>query len=198
MHTILELCEQYLVTRKSAIPLVASENSASLYVRTLLRTDLGNRYFIPKEDTENVSSDYPRQELISEVVQYTRGLALRLFRGSHASPSALSGNQCVAGILFGLTQWGDTVIGIGPREGGHWALSKLAARLGVEVRYIPFDYTTHEIDLVGLADLVAQVKPKFIMLDASHALFPIQLRRSLTLADLISLSSMTFPTRSVL
>jgi len=90
MNTILELWERYLLTLQWAIPLVASENSTSLCVRNLRGTDLGNRYFIPSDDSAGTSSDYPRQELISEVVEYARTLAIRLFRGSHASLAALS------------------------------------------------------------------------------------------------------------
>jgi len=176
MANIYNLLEKYTKNRENCIPLVASENHSSNYVRCLLSSDLGNRYHITTSTSNGNTWDYPRQEIIHEIYKYTESLTKKIFKGNFVSLSALSGNQCVLGILLGLTKKGDFVLGLGHNHGGHWALRSIAKELGVKVLDIPFRKNSEEIDYNKLDHYIDKYKPKFLMFDASHALFlfPVQ------------------------
>jgi glycine/serine hydroxymethyltransferase len=172
LEKLLTILAEYEEKRIKCIPLVASENQSSFFVRNLLQSDICNRYYIADSEPDASAWNYPNQKLLKELLRYTTNLALEIFNAGSVSLSPLSGNQCVAGVLMGLTKAGDNVMGISSEHGGHWALSELAAKLGVNTHFVPFDEKRCEIDLNKLRKVVAQVKPVFLMLDASHTLFP--------------------------
>ncbi len=156
--------------RSNVVPMVASENTSSPFVRSLLTSDVGNRYYIEKDGQ---GWDYPCQEEIKKLVWNTQEKVSEIFGGSYAEISPLSGSQCVAGIILGYTKPGDCVFGIGENEGGHWALRELSKRFGVSFFPIPFDWNCQQIKYRELNSMIKEYKPKFIMLDASHTLFPV-------------------------
>ncbi|MBI5214426.1 MAG: hypothetical protein HY960_01595 [Ignavibacteriae bacterium] len=170
-HKLLKIIDNYQNSRKYVIPLVASENFSSEFVRNLLQTDLGNRYFIIPSGAKRRMWDYPNQKFIKPLIEYTRNLCFKIFGGKYVSLSALSGNQCVIGIILGLAKPGNTVIGINAKQGGHWALKEFSKRVGVKTCNIPFDPKSCMIDLYRLSKLVKNTKPSFVMLDSSHTLF---------------------------
>jgi len=177
MKNISSIVKKYEEKRKNIIPLVASENRCSDFCRDFLISDIAHRYYVAPAEDGCATWDYPEQSLFKELIELTKQLVSDVFGGNNSSLSALSGNQCVAGILLGTVKQGDCVLGIAENQGGHWAFREISKKIGVNVVSIPVDETNIEIDLNRLKEVIHKNKPKIIMLDASQTLFPFDVER---------------------
>lgn len=157
--------KQYIQSRSSCIPLVASENVMSPTVRVLCASEIGERYCVGSE----APWKYPRETLLEEMVSEVRQLACAIFRGQQSTVAPLSGSQCVAAITLGLCQPGDLVMGLSPEDGGHWALRSMADAQQCIFEPLPLA-ADGKVDVAKLAAIIERKHPALVMVDPSHSL----------------------------
>jgi glycine hydroxymethyltransferase len=162
---IRDIANEYVQSRSECVPLVASENSASVAVKALCASSISERYCVGPAAPWR----YPCETHLAEIVSRTEVLATRIFVGKKTTVAPLSGSQCVAAIVLGACQPGDVVMGLSAADGGHWALQSMADRL--QCRFEPLPLTGRSrIDADKLAELIKKAPPKLVMVDPSHSL----------------------------
>jgi len=88
--------------------------------------------------------------------------------------SGLSGMAMVLSALGGGR--GSKVLSVAPQQGGHYATSALAARLGLGTCFIK-GFDAHTIDYEGVARTLRDHRPSLIYIDQSNCLFPLDVRQ---------------------
>lgn len=156
---------QYIQSRSSCIPLVASENVMSASVQALCSSEIGERYFVGPE----AAWKYPRESFLGDIISEVRQLACTIFHAKQATVAPLSGTQCVAAIVLGLCKPGDVVMGLSPDDGGHWALRSLADAQQCVFEPLPIT-DDGKVDAAKLAAKIKSQCPALVMVDASHSL----------------------------
>ena len=97
------------------IELIASENYASKYVRSLQGSILTNKY----------AEGYPSKryyggcEIVDEIEEIARNRAKELFGAEHVNVQPHSGSQANMAVYFTILEPGDTVLGMDLSHGGH-------------------------------------------------------------------------------
>jgi len=86
----------------------------------------------------------------------------------------LSGHLAGAAVLMALCRPGDVVLEVGRDGGGHREAGKFAGSelVRLEVRHLPIDDTRYNVDPGAAAELIAETKPRCVILGSSNFLFP--------------------------
>ncbi|MDG6933930.1 MAG: serine hydroxymethyltransferase [Nitrososphaerota archaeon] len=165
------------------LPLVASENLASMAVREALSSDMGQRY------AEGPPGDriYAGCRYMDKVEEVAMDLARKLFGGDFVDVRPISGLIANLSVYSGLTTPGDTIVSLSTASGGHISSeskeSQGTAGLvhGLRVEYFEYDVKKLNIDvdrsLKKMSSLHREKKsPKVVTFGASLFLFPHPLR----------------------
>ncbi len=156
---------------RECINLIPSENIMSPAVRSILSSDLGNRY---------TSRDkfYMGTRFIDEVEQHGEELAKNLFRTETADLRPLSGHIADLTFLACFTKPKDTVLCVSPNNGGYPGFWKKGLSRLLKLRMIRFPFSKENMNIrVDQAkDLILGEKPKVVVFGASIILFPHPLR----------------------
>ncbi len=167
------LVRDHAAWRRRCINLIASENAISPAVRAQLGTDLVGRY----GDYAGRDADHRKYfgtPYVREIERRVSDLACRVFGARYAELRALSGHIAGAGVLLGLCRPGDVVLEVGGDGGGHRMASKLAEGrlIDLDVRFLPFDTERWNVDIEAATGLIADVRPRLVILGSSTFLFP--------------------------
>lgn len=170
---IVNLLSQHEAWRRQTINMIASENVLSPAVRSVLQSDLIQRY-----------ADYSGQDLsarryrgtryIEALERKTMQIAQEVFRADFVELRPISGHIAGASVLMGLCRSGDLILEPGRDAGGHREGGKLAASpaLSLKIGYLPFDPASYNIDVPATLRMIAEMRPRIVILGSSNFLFP--------------------------
>jgi len=159
--------------RAGTLNLIASENVLSPAVRTALDSDLIGRYadFTGRDLS---ARRYRGTTYVVEIEREVDRLAREVFQAAFVELRALSGHLAGAAVLMALCRPGDVVLEIGRDGGGHREAGKFAGSelVRLDVRHLPIDDTRYNVDPAAAAALIAETKPRCVILGSSNFLFP--------------------------
>jgi len=170
VRSVRDLVRAHSSRFERSIPLIASENLLSPYVKELLISDLHSRY------AEGVPGDryYEGNEQVDQVENLTLELARRLFRCSFADVRPISGTVANLAVLKALAEPGDLVGTSRLADGAHISSAAFGAfgLRGVKPVYYAWDAARMTIDVTRTREILRAVRPKLCLFGLSLFLFP--------------------------
>ena len=147
--------------------LIPSENVMSSAVRSLLSSELGNRY-------TSRDNFYMGTRFTDEIEHYGEELARKLFRAERADLRPLSGHIADLIVLANFAKPGDTLMCLSPESGGYPGMWKegLAGLLGLRTVALPFSKNDRNVRVEQAKEEIRRVKPKLVVFGASLITFP--------------------------
>ncbi len=166
---VFEIIEKHTKMMDESIPLIASENLASLAVRRCYVSDLGHRYAEGKVGERF----YEGCKYVDEIEELAVELTKKIFEAEHANVQPISGVVANIAAFFALTDVGDTIMSISVPCGGHISHDTVSAAglRGLKVVHYPFDNEAVNIDVDETARLAREIRPKLFVLGSSLILF---------------------------
>lgn len=158
----------------NSISLIASENY-SFYnaFYDIYNSDLSWRYSFFENSIFQKS--FPWHENIVNMQEDITNTLKNKFKSKYLSLSSLSWMNALLSILMSLTVSWDTVYFIPIDCWWHSSSYKIASRLWLNVKYIPFDYNTKKIDFFSFRNQILREMPKLIYIDQMTWIYPISL-----------------------
>src|SRR5438093_1041555 len=182
MRDVLDLVAKHDDWRlRRTINLIPSENVTSEQVRSILASDLGDRYTLPwgKEwHGYTVENSYRGTRYLDEIESLGESLARDVFRAKHATLKPMSGHIAGMLLLSSLCSRGDRILVLDSRHGGYdgYMPEYLPGMLGLEVEFLPFDESEWTVDARAAAERIVAVKPRLVLIGGSFIVFPYNLR----------------------
>lgn len=157
---------------QECINLIPSENVMSPAVRTLLSTELGQRYTAPDKF-------YMGTRFIDEIEQYGAQLAKNVFNSETADLRPLSGHVANLIILACFTNPNDKVVCVSADDGGYSGISKQGISHYFRLKMLTFPFSKAEMNIKAdeAEGFILQEKPRAIIFGASLFLFPHPVRQ---------------------
>jgi glycine hydroxymethyltransferase len=170
---IQELLAAHETWRGRTLNLIASENVLSPAVRAALNNDLLQRY-ADYSGRDLSARRYQGNRMIELIETEVAAIARRVLRAREIELRPISGHVAGAAVLLGLCRPGDTILEPGRDSGGHREGGKLVSGTAIplKVQYLPVDPGRYNIDVAAAVRLVAQVRPRAVILGSSNFLFP--------------------------
>ncbi|MEM3696163.1 MAG: hypothetical protein QXQ94_01485 [Candidatus Bathyarchaeia archaeon] len=167
-NEILNLVEKHEQWRgKQCLNLIPSENVMSPAVRSLLSSELGNRYTARDHF-------YMGTHFIDKIEQYGEELAKDVFGADVADLRPLSGH--IADLIFLATfaKPKDTLMCIPPEEGGYPGLwtNGLAGLFNLKAIPFPFSKNDMNVKVEEAKETIRRLKPRIVIFGASFIPFP--------------------------
>lgn len=157
--------EQWRV--QNSLNLIPSENIMSPKARSLLSSDLGQRYTSPDKF-------YMGTQFIDQVEQQGEQLAKQLFGAETADLRPLSGHIADLIVLASFTKPNDTIMSVSAEDGGYPGIWKKGIPNFLQLKNVkfPFSKENMNIDVEKAEALIKKTKPRIIIFGASLFLFP--------------------------
>ena len=152
----IETISRQSLLKKRCLNLIASENIPSAAMLSALHADLDNRYPL---------DDFPNNNFLRQIITELESDMSSLFSCQYVDCSPLSGMNCMELIIASLTEANDNVYIIPPMAGGHASTAKNVMAMGRQVRYLPIEAKTQDIDETALLQVFEQNSPRLIYLD---------------------------------
>ena len=156
---------------KNCLNLIPSENAMSPTVRSVLSSDLGQRY---------TSRDkfYMGTRFTDEIERQGEQLAKQVFGAETADLRPLSGHIADLTILALHTKPDDLIMCVSASDGGYPGIWRKGAPsfLKLKVAGLPFSKKDMNIEVEKAAELVEKKRPRMVVLGASLILFPHPMR----------------------
>jgi glycine hydroxymethyltransferase len=168
INEILNLVRKHEEWRgKQCLNLIPSENVVSPAVRSVLSSELGNRYTARDHF-------YMGTHFTDEIEQYGEELAKRVFRADTADLRPLSGHIADLIFLATHTKPKHTFMCISPNNGGYPGMwnDGLAGLFSLKAVPFPFSKRNFNIKVEEAKKAIRRVKPKIVIFGASLILFP--------------------------
>lgn len=183
---VLRKIEQHERWFSECLPLIASENVTSSFVRKSLSSDLGHRY-AEGWPGERV---YAGCKYIDEIELIAVDLAKRLFKAEFADVRPISGVVANLAVYCAVTSPGDVMMALSIQNGGHISMGKKEFSgtagfvHGLNIEYFAFNKDEMNIDVDETKKRIRSLnKPlRLAMFGGSLFLFPHPVRE---LADII-------------
>ena len=168
-----ELVAAHEAWRARTVNLIASENALSPVVRAALGSDLVQRY-ADYTGRDLSARRYRGNRYIELMEREAAKIAQEAFQAEHVELRPISGHIAGAAVLVGLCHPGDLVLELGRDGGGHREAGKLAAvpLVPLKVEYLPFDQASYNVDVAATLRLIAERRPRMVILGSSNFLFP--------------------------
>ena len=170
------------------LPLCAAENIISPFVRIPLDGNYQERYIMGGTYNYNINDNFIGSQHLLPFYSLIEKRCKELFNADYVDAKTLSGMNCVTSILMALTKTNDKILLLSENSGGHPSIIEICKRLGLNYKYIPFDYEAYDIDYERLNRLIYDFKPNYICIAPSDIIFPfsienIELNKSILLYD---------------
>jgi len=170
---MIQLLAAHETWRSQTINLIASENALSPTVRGALQSDLLQRY-ADYTGRDLAARRYRGNRYIEQIEREAVHIAQETFRAEQVELRPISGHVAGAAVLMGLCRPGDLVLepgrdGGGHREGGKFASSALVP---LRIETLPFDPARYNVDVGVTLRLIAERRPRLVILGSSNFLFP--------------------------
>jgi len=154
--------------QQNNIELIASENYASKYVRSLQGSILTNKY------AEGYPSHryYGGCQYIDIFEEKAKEYACKLFECNYANVQPHSGSSANMAVYRALLEKGDTVMGMNLSHGGHLTHGHSLSFSGQDYNIVPYNVNleTEVLDYEKIEKLAMEVKPKMII--AGYSAYP--------------------------
>lgn len=136
-------------------------------VRQLLTIDMGHRYTAPDRF-------YKGTRFLDELEQLGEQIAREVFHSDWASLRPLSGHNADMIAVSTMTRPGDSILTVGPDNGGYPGISDqgYAPMVGVHNLYFPFNTEEWNIKVEEARLLIKDRKPALVVFGQSFFLFP--------------------------
>jgi glycine hydroxymethyltransferase len=152
---------------KNCLNLIPSENVMSPTVRSVLSSDLGQRY---------TSRDkfYMGTRLTDEIERQGEKLAEQVFGAETADLRPLSGHIADLTILALYAKPSSLIMCVSPSDGGYPGIWRKGAPsfLKLKVAELPFSKNSMNIEVEKAVELVRKKRPSMVIFGASLILFP--------------------------
>lgn len=156
-----EIIKREEMRQDNEIELIASENYASLAVRSALSSVLTNKY----------SEGYPGKRyyggnnVIDEIENLAIARAKELFAAEHVNVQPLSGSPANAAVYMAFLEPGDKVLGLRLDHGGHLSHGHSVNFSGRLYNFVQYgvDTKTGIIDMEEVRRIALEEKPKMIV-----------------------------------
>jgi len=152
--------------------LIASENVSSAHTRSMLATDLANRYTAPDRF-------YRGSRFIDEIQAVAEELARKVFNARFADVRPLSGHVADLAVFGALVRAGDKVVSVSPDAGGYPGIAHqgIGRLLGLKNLYFPYNEAAINIDPKESKRLLQAEKPRLVVFGSSFIPFPQPVRQ---------------------
>jgi len=162
---IFDLIEQEKNRQKNTINLIASENYTDEEILYATGSVLTNKY----------AEGYPGKryyagcKFIDKVEQLAIDRCKKLFEAEHVNVQPHSGSQANMAVYFAILKPGDTILGMGLREGGHLTHGHAVNFSGKLFNHVHYGVhkQTELLDFDEINELAQKHKPKLIIAGAS-------------------------------
>lgn len=192
---IIESLNKHESYRAKCLNMIASENAMSPATRTILSSDLGNRYSVGPYERW-----FPGLEEYTKIEKKAIDLTKELLPGAdYVTVQPVSGMNANQVAYRALINRGDLVFVVEEKHGGHYSHRKgedflgdngknskaisLLEEYGANVDYLPFDEEKYNIDSESSVEKILKDKPNLIIVGASEMLFPAPLKELRKAAD---------------
>ncbi len=163
--SLLKKHEQWRV--QNSINLIPSENIMSPMVRSLLSSDLGQRY---------TSKDkfYMGTHFIDEIEQQGEELAKKVFEVETADLSPLSGHIADLIVLASFTKPNDSIMCVSAGDGGYPGIWKQGIPRFLQLKVLGFPFLKEKMSIATekAEELMRKKRPRIVIFGASLFLFP--------------------------
>ena len=165
---LINALEKETERQQNNIELIASENYASKYVRSLQGSILTNKY------AEGYPSHryYGGCQYIDIFEEKAKEYACKLFECNYANVQPHSGSSANMAVYRALLEKGDTVMGMNLSHGGHLTHGHSLSFSGQDYNIVPYNVNleTEVLDYEKIEKLAMEVKPKMII--AGYSAYP--------------------------
>ncbi|MGD9091266.1 MAG: hypothetical protein PVF74_00350 [Anaerolineales bacterium] len=169
----LDLISEHENWRRSCMNLIASENALSPAVRQALDNDFVQRYgnYLGRDLRQR---RYSGSRYIQQIEIELTAIIKEVFKAKEVELRAISGHVAGLAVIMATCQPGDTVLEIAGHDGGHGLAIKAAESplIDLNVLPLPFDPFSFNIDVQETCKLIAETKPRLVILGSSNFLFP--------------------------
>jgi len=183
-HTkIFEIIERHHRFYAESLPMIASENITSKFVRRCYLSDLGHRYAEGKVGERY----YQGCAFIDEIESFAIEITKELFNAEHVNVQPISGVVANKAAFFALTKPGDKIMALSVPCGGHISHDRVssAGMRGLDVLYYPFNNDEFDIDVEKTEKIADREKPSLFVLGSSLILFPQPVKEMKEIAESI-------------
>ena len=168
MDAIFDLTQQHEQWREhNTINLIPSENVMSPIVRSLLSSDLGQRY---------TSRDgfYMGTRFMDVIEHEGEELAKKVFSAQTADLRPLSGHVADLSVLASLSRSHDTIMCVSAKDGGYPGIWKQGIPSFLQLKAVgfPFNKQDMNIDAEKAQEMMRKMKPRMVIFGAGLFLFP--------------------------
>lgn len=170
---ILNLVQKHEQWRgKQCINLIPSENVMSPHVRSLLSSELAQRYTAPDHF-------YMGTHLIDEIEKYGEEIAKKLFNADTADLRPLSGHIADWIFLASFTKQDGVLMCVSANDGGYPGIweNGLPRVLGLKIEAFPFSKKKMNIQAEEAVEATIEIKPNVVIFGSSLFLFPHPVRK---------------------
>ena len=159
--------------RRRTLNLIASENVMSPAVEAFFTPELSHRYG-DYSGTDVFARKYTGNRYLAELDAGAQAAVCALFGCRYADLRPLSGHVAGIAALMALCCPDDTVLELDAAGGGHRLAQKLseAALCPLHVLPLPLDPDAYTIDVPAALRLIAEERPRLVILGSSLFLFP--------------------------
>ncbi|MDR0832172.1 MAG: ribose 5-phosphate isomerase B [Bacillales bacterium] len=180
---VFNLIDKELFRQRTHLELIASENIVSRDVLKAQGSILTNKY----------AEGYPGKryyggcEEIDKIETLAIERAKKLFGAEHANVQAHSGTQANMVVYAAILNFGDTVLGMDLKAGGHLSHGSSVSFSGLNYHFISYglDPISEEIDYNAVEEIALKERPKLIVAGASSYSRIIDFKRFREIADKI-------------
>jgi glycine hydroxymethyltransferase len=170
---IAHLVHEHETWRAECVNLIASENAQSPAVRRCLNSDLSQRY-ADYVGRDLAARKYRGTRWVEQIEACVAELASDLYGARYVELRAISGHIAGAAVIMALTRPGDVILEASRDLGSHRMATKLGMTpaMPLDVRFLPFDPWAYNVDLDRTLDMIADLRPRMVILGSSNFLFP--------------------------
>lgn len=156
----------------TCLPLCAAENISSDFVKLPQSTFLQEKYILGGVLEYTKANNFLGSENLYTIYEHILRQCNKQFKCQYADARTLSGINAVTTLLMALFKIGDTIYVTSPEYGGHSSMPLICERLGLNIEYLPYDYSIHDFDyekinsnlstdkfagiLIALSDMIEQ------------------------------------------
>lgn len=169
--------EQFNEYHNNTIPLCAAENIISPFCKIPLDGNYQERYIMGSPSNYIIDNNFVGSQYLLTFYNLIDNHCKQLFEANYVDSKTLSGMNCVSTLLMALTNYGDKILLLEEDAGGHPSVIEICKRLGLQIKYVPFDYENYTINYIKLNNLINNEKPKYICLAPSDIIIPYDIEK---------------------